>query len=106
MRKRIAIVVLVMCAIFLLAACGSASSSPIIGTWKDEATGLMTIEFKDDGTLSVSALGQTQTGTYQVDGDKITTKVGDDEASVTYKVEGDKLTITSEDDVSEVYVKE
>ena len=105
MRKRIAIVALVMCALFLLAACGSGSSA-LVGKWKDEATGMMTMEFKDDGTLSVSALGQTQTVSYKVDGDKITMTADGQEATGTFKVEGNKLTLTGPDNDTEIYVKE
>lgn len=104
MRKKFMVLALVLCTVLLLAACGG-SSSPIVGKWKDETTGMSTIEFKADGTLSAAALGQTITGTYKIDGDKITTNVLEQEATATFKVEGNKLTITS-DGVSTVYDKQ
>ena len=103
MKKRIAVVVLVTCAVFLLTACGG---SPIVGKWKEETTGLATMEFKSDGDLVVSVLGQTETVQYRVDGDKIiVTNDGTDRTS-TFKIEGGKLTITTPNGNTQVFVRE
>lgn len=48
------------------------SSSPLSGSWED-AYGLTGYVFADDGTCKIKALNLgTFTGTYQVQGDKIT----------------------------------
>ena len=105
MKKRITISVFALCISFLLAACGG--SSPIVGKWKDEATGIGTIEFKDDGTLTLSALGQSETVKYKIDGDKITVTADGVDTTSTFKVEGNELTIiTGPDNDEQVYVKE
>jgi hypothetical protein len=52
-----------MCAILPLSACGG---SPIVGKWKDEIMGKASMEFKSDGTLIISFLGQTKTAKYKV----------------------------------------
>ncbi|MFZ5975490.1 MAG: DUF5640 domain-containing protein [Bacillota bacterium] len=105
MKKKSAILILVLCASLLLVAC-SGSTSSIVGKWKDEASGMSTWEFKGDGTMSMTALGQTVSGTYKTDGDKITMTIAGDEGTGTFKIEGNKLTLTDPSNSTTVLVKQ
>ena len=106
-KRAILVLVLVMCAVFLLAACNSGASNPLLGKWKDEATGLSAMDFKDDGTADFYFNDQlATTATYKVDGNKITMTAEGQTASGTFKIEGNKLTLTNADGESQVYVKE
>ena len=101
MKKRIAVVVLVTCAVFLLTACGGSS---IVGKWKDEPTGkLITMDFKDDGTLKITTLSNSGTVNYRIDGDKI---IMDNGKTWTFRLEGNKLTLTTDNDNSLDFVRE
>lgn len=54
----------------LLAACTPSPQSLILGTWEVEnAPAKMTAVFKEDGTATLSMLGQTLRGTYKLTGD-------------------------------------
>jgi uncharacterized protein (TIGR03066 family) len=110
MNKKSAVLILVVaiCAVFLLAACGNApGSSALLGKWKEETTGLAAMEFKADGTLNVYFMEQLAvSGTYKTDGNNITMTVAGEEQKGTYKVEGNKLTLESPGSGAEVYVKE
>ena len=106
MRRNIAVLVGMICVGLFLSACGS--SSPIVGKWRDEATGRTTMEFLDDGTLKMYVADQLKTtATYTVDDDKITLTISGIEQTGTYKIEGNKLTLTqSSPKQTTVYVKQ
>jgi len=106
MRRNIAVLIGTICVMLFLSACGS--SSPIVGKWKDEASGRSTMEFLDDGTLKMYVKDQLKTtATYKLDGDSITLKVNGVEMAGTYKIEGNKLTLTqSIPRQTTVYVKQ
>jgi len=108
MRKKnaITVLVLVMCAVFMLAACGNAEANPLVGKWKDEATGMASMEFKDDGTVNIYFMDQLAgSGTYSISGDQITMSASGQSETGTFKIEGNKLTLTNSSGDTQVYVK-
>ncbi len=93
MKKKSAVLILVVaiCAVFLLAACGNApGSSALLGKWKEETTSLAAMEFKADGTLNVYFMEQPAVSweLHKTDGNNITMTVAGEEQKGTYKVEG------------------
>ena len=106
-KNAIMVLVLVMCAVYMLAACGNAAANPLVGKWKDEATGMASMEFKDDGTANIYFMDQLAgSGTYTIDGDKISMTASGQTETGTFKIEGSKLTLTNSDGDTQVYVKE
>jgi len=103
MKKKMLIAVLLTCAILLLTACGGSS---IVGKWTDETTKVASMEFKSDGNLVVSLLGQTQTVQYKVEGDKVTTFSNGVSRTSTFKIEGNKLTITTQNNKTQVWIRD
>jgi predicted small secreted protein len=91
MRRISTITALLLCLSFLLTAC----TISVAGKWKDEPTGMVTMEFLDDGTLKIHVQDKLQTtATYEADGDTITWTVDGVEKTATYKIEGNKLSVT------------
>jgi len=117
MKKfRIAALALVLLmAMVCLTGCGS----KIVGKWNltggamyDEMMGLGTVEFEfkknGDMSMTVGALGftETETGTYETKGDKLTMTTEDGTSDeCTFKVKGDELTIIGADDMDMVLTK-
>ena len=109
MKKTSAVLALLLCVTFLLAACGGAEPSPIVGKWTDETTGMATMEFLSDGTLKMYVLDkEAMTATYKVDGDKLTILSSEGvETKATFKVDGNKLSITDPNaDKTMVYIRQ
>ena len=63
--------IVVAACLVLLWACGSGPQNRILGKWEVEnAPTKMTAEFRNDGTASLSILGQTVQGTYRLNGEE------------------------------------
>jgi hypothetical protein len=95
MRLTVAFLVVVTVACVVFAGCGGAKN-PLLGKWQDTKIGMMTFEFTADGKMTVSAMGQSQTGSHKVEGNKITMTgpgAGDKGESQPFVVNGDTLTI-------------
>jgi predicted small secreted protein len=91
MKRKSIIILWLLCFSLLLTAC----SISVTGKWKDEATGMVTMEFLDDGTLKIYVQDKLQTtATYEADGDTITWTVDGSEKTAAYKIEGNKLSVT------------
>lgn len=78
-----------------IAACGGGEtddSKAIVGVWTDEQ-GLMDYEFKSDGALVVTFMGQGDETTYSVKDGKLFFPDPDtgEENQLDFRVEGDKL---------------
>lgn len=109
MKRKSTVLVMLLCALLLLAACGNTISSPIVGKWTDETTGMTTMEFLSDGTLKMYVLDkEAMTATYKLDNNKITIVSSEGiETKATFKVSGSKLSITDPDsDKTMVYIKQ
>src|SRR5262245_10097553 len=85
MRKVGAIALL--CALALVGCSGSDDGSGVSGTYVDDNEGTLTLDEKNGAVLKSG--DQTQTFTYEHDGDEVTLKTGDAEA--TAKVVEDDL---------------
>ena len=72
MKKVIAFTLVAVMALAMLVSCGG-SKNDILGKWKGEEAGVEAVyEFKNDGTVEITAMGFTMTGTYKVEGDTLT----------------------------------
>ena len=101
MKKTLAMLLVIATLTIMLVSCGGSDS--IIGTWKGEEEGVtMTIVFNDDGTGSVTTLGQTVEITYTAEDGKLnaTMEVLGTKTPLfkdaEYSVSGSELTITVE----------
>jgi DUF917 family protein len=76
-----------------IAACGG-GGNPIVGKWS-ESGGTVT-EFKDNGTIILSASGTAITGTYTLKDTTMVINITEIGAPITmtYSISGDNLTIT------------
>ena len=96
MKKIIALVAVLAIAVVALTACGG---NGIVGKWEASMMGVATVtfEFKSDNTYTMTMTStmegvtpETSSGTYKVDGNKITIDGSESE----YKIEGNKLSIS------------
>lgn len=79
-----------------IAACGAGNA--LLGKWADEEG--VTLEFKDDNTFVISAMGMAIEGTYVLSGSQVTLSapdMGEEDIVLKFAVSGDKLTMTDED---------
>ncbi|MBO4501015.1 MAG: hypothetical protein J5760_02135 [Clostridia bacterium] len=102
--KAFTCLILVFALVFTFAACGGKENgASIVGKWTD-ARGA-TYEFRADGTTEMSNSGMTVTGTYSIDGDKLTlvlTYMGSTvEKTGLFRLEGDTLITTELDGTGE-----
>ena len=89
MRLSIAVVVI---ACLLIAGCGGGNK--LVGKWQETKSGLMTMEFTQDGKLTVSGLGISVPAVdYKVDGNKLTISEGSGTRTEVFSVSGDILTL-------------
>ncbi len=91
MRLTIACVVVVLIAGLVLAGCGGGNK--LVGKW--QGTGI-TFEFAADGKMTAGVMGMSASGTYKVEGNKLTMSglvPGMPEVPQTFTVSGDTLTI-------------
>ncbi|MBQ6043502.1 MAG: hypothetical protein IJL41_05110 [Clostridia bacterium] len=100
MKKVIAFTLVAVMALAMLVSCGG-SKNDILGKWKGEEAGVEAVyEFKNDGTVEITAMGFTMTGTYKVEGDTLTMGIEmmgvNDESTAKFKIEGDTLTISED----------
>jgi hypothetical protein len=82
-----------------IAACGA--GNPLLGKWQDEEG--IVLEFKDDNTFSISAMGMSIEGTYKLNGSQVTLSAPDlDDSDIVldFTISGDKLSMT--DDTGDV----
>lgn len=105
MKKSVVLLILAILISLLLTACGSTS---LVGKWKDEPTGMVTMEFLDNGTLHIYVREKLEaTAAYKLDGDTITITAEGTEKKGAFKLEGDRLTLTESDsDQTQVYVRQ
>ncbi|HLK63410.1 MAG TPA: DUF5640 domain-containing protein [Bryobacteraceae bacterium] len=90
-------VLLVACVVLLLSACGSSPQSLILGKWEvQNAPMKMTAEFKDDGTASVTMMGQTMRGNYKLNGDELEWLMGGRSTKAKVKVTSTELELTDD----------
>ena len=105
MKKRIAVLALVLCAVFLLAACAGAAS--IVGKWKSDSDSMTVVEFASDGTLNTYYNGQViYSGKYRAEGNKLIISSDSEEQTGTFKIEGNKLTVVSPGNETEGFTRE
>ena len=95
----------------MLAACGSSKSNALVGTWKltsVESAGVtmtsealesqgisMSFDFKEDGSVTLEAVGETSEGTYTQDGTKVSVTI--EGGTQDLKFENDQLSFEIED---------
>ena len=80
-----------------LAACGGGGDS-LVGTWTDGDG--MNFEFKADGSMTISYLGEEFKADYTAKDGKLSIAGADDTGfpeEIGYRVDGDKVTMTSPD---------
>lgn len=102
--KTFTCLILVFALVFAFAACGgNENGASIVGKWTD-ARGA-TYEFRADGTIEMSNSGMTVSGTYTIDGDKLTLVLNymgsTIEKTGLYRLEGDTLITTELDGTGE-----
>jgi uncharacterized protein (TIGR03066 family) len=104
--KKVCILLLVLCLPLLIVACSS--STTLTGKWTDESSKNKTIEFLDNGTMNIYVSNKiSTTGTYKVEGDKITVNANGTESAAKFKIDGNKLTVTEiGSNVTKVYIKQ
>ncbi len=99
MKKTLALAATLILVLTLLCACSDTNHTPgsnsIVGKWGGSILiGSITLEFKSNGTYvsTINAVGQSETssGTYSVDGNKITM----DGDTTEYSIQGSTLYIT------------
>jgi hypothetical protein len=59
-------IVVAVCMVLFISACGSSPQSLILGKWEVESAIKMTVEFSRDGTAKITMLGQTLQGRYKL----------------------------------------
>lgn len=114
MKKIISMVLCSAMALTCFASCGK--ESKYIGRWECESmeaagtklsgevmgvpiAGMMQIEIKDDNKATVTAMGEEQKATWELDDDTLILDVeGDSEDKTEFKLEDDKLISTEEED--------
>jgi len=105
MRMPWKVLILAICLLVVLplalGACGGGGGGgdALLGTWTD-STGVMEYEFKSDGTLLVTFMGEEQPMNYSVKDDTLTLKDEEtgEEAAIDYTIEGDNLKLSFEGD--------
>ena len=110
MKKKILLVFVLFISIFVLVGCGK-EKSELVGTWKGLTDGESrdnqietTFVFNEDGTAEYSnEFGITSTGTYEIDGNKVTIKLTVWEKVYEFKITDNKLTLTTDDILSPTY---
>jgi hypothetical protein len=99
MRKLWIVSTLVLCLLFVfglaLPSCGDETTDDdLVGVWADP-TGAIEFEFKSDGTLVVTIMGEQEQTTYTAEDGKVSVidlETGES-SEVDYKVDGDTLTL-------------
>ena len=112
MKRTLAIILAALMLLALLAGCGK--SDPNVGTYKlsgamgfsleefaemagmsaDEAADMVQMELKDKGVLELTFDGETETGTWKVDGETLTLE--DDGETITGTIKDGVITIDME----------
>ena len=64
---------------------------------------IMTMEIKDDNSFTMNMMGQEATGTWKLDGEKLTLTVDNDASDCTFK--GGEITMEVSDDMKVVFAK-
>ena len=112
MKKKYLLLITLFVSLFLFVGCGK-EKSELVGTWKGLTDGESreyqmetTYTFDDDGTVKYSnEYGFDSTGTYKIDGNKVTIKLTtwDKEKVYEFSIKDDKLTLTIDDQISPTY---
>ncbi|MDR3310296.1 MAG: hypothetical protein LBS90_02965 [Oscillospiraceae bacterium] len=71
MKKAIAAILVLALAVSLIAACGGSLSKPKSGTYKSDDLISQTWKFSGSDKITVSSLGISASGTYEISGDTI-----------------------------------
>lgn len=101
MLKRVSFAVLVLVLTAVLSGCGG---NPLEGAWTMSALGVtvMTVTFRNNGTMAVSSMGASVEGKYSVKGDKVTLTITDSSlppgagissGETAFSVSGDRLNL-------------
>lgn len=112
MKKALSITLVVVLVAMLFVGCGDdkgSAKASIVGAWSYEEDGAeMVMEFKADGTLTISVLyeGETlgsQDVEYKTDGNQLTMiQNGEESSPVEWSVKGNTLTITEDGETLEL----
>ncbi len=93
---------LILIMMLLLSACGSSLQDQIIGTWEDSTIGAEWI-FDDDGTMTVSLVGEVVLeASYEIDGDEMTLELDGETETYTITIDGDEMTMESDEETLEL----
>jgi len=104
-KKSIAILALISCAVFLLSACAGATS--IAGKWKSDAQDTTEVEFMSDGTLDTYSGGKVvYSASYRTEGNKLIVNDDGEEQTGTFKIEGNKLILIGPNNETDVFYRE
>lgn len=113
MVKRLVSLAVALVMVMSLVACGCEKG--IVGTWSSESEFLgqkitSSYTFNEDGTYESAIIGIKQTGTYTIEGDKMTIKfnssVGVMTETYTFAVDGDELKLTMQNGNTAVYERQ
>ena len=96
-RKWLNLLVLMMVLCGLVSGCTPKSEPPeeLIGTWEGvQFHAENEITFNKDGTFSEFLMGQNITGTYSVDGNRITFRFSGTTMTYTFRITGEDITLS------------
>ena len=93
-KKVLFLLALLLAITLTIASCGSS----IVGTWSNSLMGLdTTIQFNNDGTFSISALGiLAASGTYSVSGNQVTLTLSQAVAGMNFTAGTSSFTISGD----------
>lgn len=88
--------VLGLCLLLALSSCGGEEGASLIGRWANESAG-ESIEFRPDGSVTISSGDSAMELTYDIEGDTIRlSQEGSGETQeLRYSLDGDTLTLSS-----------
>ena len=92
MQKNSKLIILILFSVLIVGACSS--NKELVGVWEDDWLGLLSMEFKTDGTVIISNGFSEEEAKYKVKGNQISMKIGKETVKFDYEIKGDKLTIT------------
>ncbi|MDX5474059.1 MAG: hypothetical protein LPK00_00860 [Bacillaceae bacterium] len=94
MQKNSKFIILLLFSVLIVSACSS--NKELVGVWEDEWLGMLSMEFKSDGTVIISNGFSEEEAKYKVKGKQISMKIGKETVKLDYEIKDDKLTITGD----------